>query len=112
MYSGDSIALEVAGLTQDIVNVLCKQGYKDEWTSITGSQDYSGTPGMCGLLNDNMLPTSSDGYLEEYFSNPDELGTDTVTWQLISPTGKTVLETRYSFRVLETLLQPLSTPPS
>jgi hypothetical protein len=111
MYSGDSIALEVIGLTQDVVNALCRQGYNDEWTS-RGSQDYSGTSGMCGLLNANMLPTGSDGYLEEEFSNPDELGTDTVTWRLISPTGKIVLEAGYSFRVLETLLHPLSTPPS
>src|SRR5215469_7529316 len=111
MYSGDSIALEVIGLTQGVVNALCRQGYNDEWTS-RGGQDYSGTSGMCGLLNDNMLSTGSDGYLEKEFSNPDELGADAVTWRLISPTGKIVLEAGYSFHVLETLLHPLSTPPS
>ena len=67
---------------------------------------------MCGELNDDMLPIGTDGYLETSFSNPDELGTDTVTWHLVSPSGKVVLATQYSFQVIETLTSELPTPPS
>jgi len=119
MYGGDTIAIEVSGLTQQVVSALCQRGYHDEWTSqgdpwsdSSNSQEYGGATGMCIELNNDMLPIGTDGYLEATFADPDELGTDTVTWQLVSPSGKVVLAASCSFQVLETPTYELPTPPS
>lgn len=118
LYSGDTIVLEVSGLTKSVVSVLCQRGYHDEWSSqgdpwskSANAQMYGGASGMCVELS-NGMGFDDDGNLVASFGNPDKLGIDTVTWQLISPAGRTVLVATYSFHVLETLLQPLATPPS
>ncbi len=118
LYSGDQVVLEVSGLTKSVVSALCQQGYHDEWSSrgdpwskSANAQAYGGASGMCVELS-NGMGFGDDGNLVASFGNPNKLGTDTVTWRLISPAGRTVLMASYSFRVLETLLQPLPTPPS
>lgn len=108
MYSGDAITLKVSGFTKRVVRALCKRGYHDKWSSTAG--DDGGGFGMCDELRENIL--SSDGLIFENFSNPEVLGKDTVTWRLIGLRGQTVLVAKYSFRVLETLTQSLTTPPS
>jgi molybdopterin/thiamine biosynthesis adenylyltransferase len=118
LYTGDDIVLEVSGFTQQVVGALCQRGYHDEWTSrgdpwsdYSNSQEYGGATGMCIELSDGM-GFDPDGNLVASFSDPDELGTDTVTWHLISPSGKVALAASYSFQVLETNTYQLPTPPS
>jgi len=109
MYSGDSIALKVSGLTHHAIRVLCRRGYHDKWSSSLG-ENVATDGNMCEVLLNNSL--SSDGKLFAVLSNPEVLGKDTVTWHLINPAGRTVLNAKYNFQVLETLTQPLPTPPS
>jgi hypothetical protein len=106
MYSGDMIALEVSGITPHVATVLCERGYTDEWSTSMGAVGFTG---MCQALSDGLW---ASGNLETGFSNPNELGTDTVTWQLISPSGQVSVEAQYSFTVVETLYSNDSLLPS
>lgn len=93
------LALSVRGLTPEVVDRLCADGYKSKWSQ--NRAGYIMNPTMCQDPNVATLdePDFSDGVLTVQFSPPTRKGRWVIVWRLYDHSGRLVRSSRYKARV-------------
>jgi hypothetical protein len=89
------LALSVRGLTPEVVDRLCADGYKSKWSQ--NRAGYIMNPTMCQDPNVATLdePDFSDGAMTVHFSPPTRKGRWVIVWRLYNHSGQLVRSSRY-----------------
>ena len=96
----DVLALSVQGLTQNVVNRLCAEGYKSKWSQNMGG--YIRNPTMCPGSNISVLdgPDFPNGKMTVYFEPPTRNGRWVIVWRLYDHLHHLVRLSHYKVRVV------------